>query len=77
MSPGEEIETEKFFFAKSSIVDYEELCSLDVLGPVEKLNVVLVVPSTTSISPSSFFHQRQSTIKYIFLCRSYFRLHSL
>ena len=32
ISPGEEIEIEKSFFAKSSIVDYEKLCSLDVLG---------------------------------------------
>ena len=32
MSPGEDIESERFFFAKSSIVDYEKLCSLDVLG---------------------------------------------
>ena len=32
MSPGEDIESEKFFFAISSIVDYEKLCSLDALG---------------------------------------------
>ena len=32
MSPGEDIESEKFFFVISSIVDYEKLCSLDALG---------------------------------------------
>ena len=32
ISPGEEIEIGKFLFAKSSTVDYEKLCSLDVLG---------------------------------------------
>ena len=32
ISPGEEIEIEKLFFAKSSIFHSEKLCSLDVLG---------------------------------------------
>ena len=32
ISPGEEIEVKKIFFAKSSIADYERLCSLDILG---------------------------------------------
>ena len=36
ISPGSEIDTEHLFFADSSRVDYDKLCSLDILGLSER-----------------------------------------